>query len=117
MAGSDTLIIGLHPGFALHRELRELVDVGLTPYEALRSSTTTPFEYLGEAGRAGTIEVGKQTDLLLVDENPLRDVSAASKITGVLIRGRWIGREEIHKTMQGIAASFKAPGESPRRRP
>jgi imidazolonepropionase-like amidohydrolase len=117
MAGTDTLIIGLHPGFALHRELRELVDVGLTPYEALRTSTTTPFEYLGESDRAGTIEVGKQTDLLLVDENPLRDVSAASKIAGVLMRGRWIGREEIDKTMQGIAASFRLPGASPRKTP
>jgi imidazolonepropionase-like amidohydrolase len=113
MAGSDTLVIGLHPGFALHRELRELVDVGLTPYEALRTSTTAPFEYLDEAGGAGTIQVGKHTDLLLVDANPLSDISATSKIAGVLIRGRWIGREEIHKTMQSIAASFRAPDGSP----
>jgi imidazolonepropionase-like amidohydrolase len=113
MAGSDTLMIGLFPGFALHRELRELVDVGLTPYEALRTSTTSPFEYLGEADRAGTIEVGKRSDLLLLDENPLEDVSAASKIAGVLIRGRWIERKEIRKTMQEIAASFEVPGGSP----
>ena len=109
MAGSDTVIPGLVPGFALHRELRELVDVGLTPYEALRTSTTTPFEYLGESDRAGTIAVGKQGDLLLVDENPLEDISAASKVAGVLIRGRWIGTEEIHKRMQELAASFKVP--------
>jgi len=108
MAGSDTLMIGLFPGFALHGELRELVDVGLTPYEALRTSTTSPFEYLGESDRAGTIEVGKQSDLLLVEENPLRDISAASKVAGVLIRGRWLGKEEIHQRMQRIAASFKA---------
>ncbi len=113
IAGSDTLMIGLFPGFALHRELRELVDVGLTPFAALRTSTTSPFEYLGEADRAGTIEVGKQSDLLLLDENPLEDVAAASKIAGVLIRGRWIGREEIRKTMQEIAASFEVPGGSP----
>ncbi len=110
MAGSDTLMIGLFPGFALHRELRELVDVGLTPYEALRTSTTSPFEYLGESDRAGTIEVGKQSDLLLVEEDPLRDIAAASKIAGVLIRGRWIGKKEIHQRMQRIAASFKMSG-------
>ena len=103
MAGSDTLMIGMYPGVALHRELKELVDVGLTPFEALRTSTTSPFEYLGEADRSGTVEVGKRSDLLLLDENPLKDVSAASKIAGVLIRGRWIGRDEIQKTMQKIA--------------
>lgn len=113
MAGSDALMIGVFPGFALHRELKELVDAGLTPFEALRTSTTSPFEYLGEGDRAGTIEVGKRSDLLLLDENPLEDVSAASKIAGVLIRGRWIEREEIHKTMQKIAASFEVPGGSP----
>ncbi len=110
MAGSDALMIGLFPGYALHGELRELVELGLTPYEALRTSTTTPFEYLGESDRAGTIEVGKQSDLLLVEENPLRDISAASKVAGVLIRGRWIGKEEIHQRMQRIAASFKESG-------
>ena len=108
VAGSDALMIGLYPGSALHRELRELVDVGLTPFEALRTSTTNPFEYLGEADRAGTIEAGKRSDLLLLDANPLEDVSAASKIAGVLIRGRWIGRKEIHETMREIAASYEA---------
>jgi imidazolonepropionase-like amidohydrolase len=105
MAGSDTMMIGLYPGFALHGELRELVDVGLTPYEALRTSTTNPFEYLGESDRAGTVAVGKRSDLLLVDENPLEDISAASKISGVLIRGRWIGRREIDDRMQALAGT------------
>lgn len=104
MTGTDTSWPGLVPGFALHRELRELVDVGLTPYEALRTSTTNPYEYLGESGKAGTITAGKETDLLLVDENPLQDISAASKISGVLMRGRWIAKEEIQKRMQEIAA-------------
>jgi len=113
MAGSDTLMIGLFPGFALHLELKELVDVGLTPFAALRTSTTSPFEYLGEGDRAGTIEVGKQSDLLLLEGNPLEDISAASRIAGVLIRGRWIGREEIRKTMQEIAASFEVSSGSP----
>lgn len=56
--------------------------------------------------RAGAIEVGKQSDLLLLEENPLIDISAASKIAGVLVRGRWIGKKEIHKRMQEIADSF-----------
>lgn len=107
MAGSDTIIPGLVPGFALHRELRELVEIGLTPFEALRTSTTRPFEYLGEIDKAGTIEVGKQSDLVMVDANPLEDITGASKVSGVLMRGRWIGPDEIKKRMKEIEASFQ----------
>lgn len=103
LAGSDTMLPGLVPGFALHRELRDLVDVGLSPYEALRTATVNPFEYLGESDRAGTIAAGKQSDLLLVDANPLEDITAASKVSGVLIQGRWIGEDEIRTTMESIA--------------
>lgn len=105
LAGSDALMPGLVAGFSLHGELQELVDVGLTPFQALKAATTNPFDYLGESDKAGTIEIGKQSDLLLLDENPLENVSSASKIAGVLIRGRWIAAEEIHKRMQAIAAS------------
>jgi imidazolonepropionase-like amidohydrolase len=107
MAGSDTIIPGLVPGFALHRELKELVDVGLTPYEALRSATTAPFEYLDEIGKAGTIEVGKHSDLVLLDRNPLEDISAVSNVAGVLMRGRWIAKAEIRKRMTQIAAGHR----------
>jgi imidazolonepropionase-like amidohydrolase len=72
MTGTDSLLPGLVPGFALHRELGELVAVGLTPFEALRTSTTIPHEYLREADQAGTVAVGKRSDLILVDGNPLK---------------------------------------------
>jgi imidazolonepropionase-like amidohydrolase len=110
MTGTDTLFPGLVPGFALHRELRELVDVGLTPFEALRTSTTRTFEFLGEINKAGTIEVGKHSDLVLLDENPLKDISGASKVAGVLMRGHWIGREAIRNRMKEIERSFPASG-------
>jgi imidazolonepropionase-like amidohydrolase len=102
MTGTDALMPRVVAGFALHRELRELVDVGLTPYQALRTSTTIPFEYLREQADAGTIEVGKRTDLLLVEGNPLADIAAASRIDGVLMRGRWIDKAQIGQRMRQI---------------
>ncbi len=109
MTGTDAPLPGLVPGFSVQRELRELVDVGLTPFEALRTSTTAPFEYLGESEWAGTIAVGRHSDLLLVDDNPLQDISAASRVAGVLVRGRWIGKAEIDKRMQQLAAPVSTP--------
>ena len=110
MTGTDSLFPGLVPGFAVHRELQEMVGVGLTPFEALRTSTTLPYEFLGELDRAGTIEVGKYTDLVLVNADPLKDVSGASKIAGVLIRGQWVGIDEITKRMKQIEMSYKGSG-------
>jgi imidazolonepropionase-like amidohydrolase len=104
LAGSDALMPGLTAGYSLHGELQQLVDVGLTPYEALRTATVNPFEYLDESDQAGTIERGKRTDLLLLEEDPLADVSATTGIAGVLMRGRWISAEEINQRMRQIAA-------------
>ena len=109
MTGTDSLFPGLVAGFAVHRELQEMVNVGLTPYEALRTSTTEPFEFLGEMERSGTIAVGKYTDLVLVNENPLKDISAASKISGVLMRGHWIKANEINRRMKLIENGTSRP--------
>lgn len=112
MTGTDSLLPRLVPGFALHQELHEMVAVGLTPFEALRTSTTIPYEYLGESRDAGTIAVGKKSDLLLVEANPLEDISAAAKIAGVLMRGRWIGKAEIDRRMGKIAGQSSASAPS-----
>jgi imidazolonepropionase-like amidohydrolase len=76
LTGTDSLLPGLVPGFALQRELRELVDVGMSPFEALRTSTTAPFEYLGEVDTRGTIELGKETDLKPVFRPPETSTSS-----------------------------------------
>ena len=110
MTGTDSLLPRLVPGFTVHQELQEFVAVGMTPFEALRTSTTIPYEYLGESKQAGTIEVGRRTDLLLVEANPLEDISAASKLAGVMMRGRWIGRAEIDRRMGEIAERAAAAG-------
>jgi hypothetical protein len=73
MTGTDSLIPSTVPGFSIHDELAELVDVGLSPYEALRSSTTEPFAFLGEVEQAGTIETGKRANLVLLQSNPHSD--------------------------------------------
>ena len=57
LAGTDSPMPGLYPGFALHDELERLVDAGLTPAEALRAATLAPATFLGIAGKTGSVEV------------------------------------------------------------
>jgi imidazolonepropionase-like amidohydrolase len=110
LAGTDSPVPTLVPGFTLHRELEELVAIGLSPYEALKSSTTHPFEYLGELDEAGTVEVGKQANLVLLEEDPLVDITHSRSIAGVVVRGRWLSGDEIREGMSRLA---ERPEERP----
>ena len=102
MTGTDVLIPLNIPGYSIHEELHELVDVGLTPFEALKAATTYPMEYLGRLGEAGTIEVGKQSNFVLLDVNPLDDIDNIKKVAGVLFRESWLNRQEIQKRLDNF---------------
>jgi hypothetical protein len=95
LAGSDTPEWFHLYGFGLHRELRALVDAGLTPYQALVAATRNPAEFLGASEQWGTIEVGKRADLVLVSANPLDDITNTERIRGVAIGGRWLDRPSL----------------------
>jgi hypothetical protein len=108
MTGTDSLIPSTVPGFSIHDELAELVDAGLTSFEALRSSTTEPFAFLGELDQAGTIEVGKRANLVLLQSNPLADIAATREISGIMLKGRWLGKEDIEQGLEALAADCAA---------
>jgi imidazolonepropionase-like amidohydrolase len=95
LVGSDAPAAGVVPGYSLHEELRNLVEVGLTPYDALAAATRNAASFLG-TDEFGTVEPGKRADLLLLEGNPLLDVTNAQRIVGVLVRGRWHTTAELH---------------------
>jgi imidazolonepropionase-like amidohydrolase len=107
MIGTDALIPTVIPGFSLHSELEELVGVGLTPYEALRTSTTHPFEFLGELDDAGTVEVGKRANLVLLEANPLKHITNSRKIAGVMIQGNWLSKTELQEGLEEVVAFYE----------
>ena len=74
-------------GESLHEELERLVDAGLTPAEALRGATSLAAGTFGLTDR-GVIAPGRRADLVLVEGDPIRDISATRNIRGVWIGGR-----------------------------
>jgi len=82
------------------------VSLGLTPFEALRVSTTNTFEFLGELDRAGTVEPGKNANLVILDENPLEKISNTRKIFGVMTQNRWISKTEIDRRLGEIRDAY-----------
>ncbi len=103
LAGTDTPVPSVVPGFSIHDELRDLVAAGLTPYEALKTATLNAAEFLQRAD-AGTIAAGKRADMVLLDANPLVDIANTSRVSGVMAGGRWMARADLQKMLDEVAA-------------
>jgi imidazolonepropionase-like amidohydrolase len=79
----------------LHHELRLLVKAGLTPLDALRAATSGAAECLGAAGKAGRISAGGDASLVLVEGNPLEDISSTERIVEVFFHGESVNRGNL----------------------
>jgi imidazolonepropionase-like amidohydrolase len=104
LMGTDAPQVFSVPGFSLYRELPVMVEAGMTPWQVLRSGTVNVAKFFGTEAQAGTVERGKQADLLLLDANPLTDIRAIERNAGVMIDGRWLPAAYIQERLRAIAA-------------
>jgi imidazolonepropionase-like amidohydrolase len=114
LMGTDSPQLFNVPGFALHRELRVMADAGMTNQQILVSGTATVARYvaehLGLDGNFGLVAAGNRADLVLLGSNPLDDLDHLSDRVGVMVRGRWVPRQEIDEGLARLAARHR--GES-----
>ena len=93
------------PGFNVHDELDLLVKAGLTPGETLVAATRNCAESLGILDRTGTIETGKSADLVLLDADPLADITNTKKISAVIRDGKVFKRADLDELLKQVAAN------------
>ena len=98
--GGATILVGTDSPFTpiginTHNELFQMVKSGLTPFEALRSATVLPAQLLGASAEIGTLEPGKLADIVLVEGNPLEDITAAGNVRMTVKSGHVYSLKEL----------------------
>ena len=83
VAGTDQAV----PGHSIYRELELYVQAGFTPLEALKSATSVPARVMGMDKEAGTIEAGKRADVIILNANPLENISNIRSVDKVIANG------------------------------
>lgn len=103
LLGSDAPQLFNVPGFSIHKEIQDMADAGMTNLEIIQSGTINPAKYFDMESVFGEVKVGLEADLILVEDNPLEDLRALRKITGVFRQGKWLAKAEIDKRLVAIA--------------
>ena len=106
LSGTDCINAYVLPGFSLHEELEELADSGLSEFEVLKTTTINPAFFLNTIEYTGTIETGKTANLLLLNQNPLKDIRAVRDIDGVMLKGKWLKRKELEEILLKIRKAY-----------
>lgn len=108
LAGTDWPGINFSNGQrSVHQELAGLVEAGLTPQEALRTATVNPAILFKMRDQLGSVEQGKLADLVLLDGDPLVDITNTNRIAAVVVDGKLIDAERRKKMLDDFAAVLK----------
>lgn len=90
---------------------------GLPPMAILQSATSEAARCLGLADASGTVTAGKQADLVVLDANPLTDITNTRRIHAVVTRGRYLGPQDRSRLLAEIEAAAQTPVGAPVRMP
>jgi hypothetical protein len=98
LAGTDAagdFLQNMPAGFSLHTELALMVAEGLTPLTALQSATLNPAKMWRATDSLGSVAKGKLADLVLLDADPLADITNTTTIRAVVANGRYFDRAAL----------------------
>jgi hypothetical protein len=106
LSSSDTYGLFL-PGFSLHKELELINSSGLSTFETLKTTTINPARYLNTISQEGTVSIGKNANLVLLNKNPLENIKNTKRISGVFLKGKWYSRKDLNNLLNDVERSYK----------
>ena len=96
LVGSDTGTMYTIPGIATHNEIKLMKQAGLPNYKILQAATINAAEALGVENKYGSIDVGKIADLVLSNQNPLKNIETLQQPTAVIKNGQYIDKKTLN---------------------
>jgi imidazolonepropionase-like amidohydrolase len=112
LAGTDLTIPFTYPGSSVHDEVRLMASAGLTNLQALQTATTHPVAFFGLQKSLGSVEPGKQAELVLLDGNPLTNLDNLDHISVVITHGKALRKPELDALALGAANAVKRRAQS-----
>ena len=106
MTGTEVTSTLIIPGFSMHQEFGELTAAGLSPLDILQMSTLNPAEFLHREATMGSVDEGKNADLVLLDSNPITDVKNLDRISAVVLKGRYFNKAALDKMVADVADAY-----------
>lgn len=94
LSGTDIPNFGLVSGESLHHELELLVEAGISPLSVIKIATRNGADAPGILDKVGTIEPGKEADMIVVEANPVDNISNTKKIEAIINDGKFVDREK-----------------------
>jgi imidazolonepropionase-like amidohydrolase len=115
IAGSDAAALNtyVYPAESFIQELEIFRDAGLTPIQILQAATINGAIFFGMEKTTGSIDTGKNADLVVLNENPLENINAVRNINSVIVRGKYYSRADLDKMLDN-ARKRKAELDSQR---
>ncbi len=107
LTGSDLGGIWVIPGFSLHQEFKALAAAGLSPLEILQMTTLNGAQFMNREASMGTVDEGKNADLVLLDANPVEAVANLDRIAAVVLKGKYFSKDALDKMKSDVASAYK----------
>lgn len=100
LVGTDSPNPYVVSGFSTHEELRRLASIGISNYDVLRIGTYNAALFLKKQNQFGSIEKGKLGEIILVEGDPLENLSNLENLKGVLSQGRWFSERRLKEILR-----------------
>ena len=102
LAGSDAAALNtyVYPALSLHEELVLFQDAGLTPLQILQAATINGAKFMGKIKENGSIDSGKDADIVILNTNPLQNIKATQDIYAVVNNGQYFDRKALDALLE-----------------
>ena len=94
------------PGLSLHYEMQMITDMGISPMKAIQAATLWSAESFGQGKNLGSIEPGKFADFMIVEGNPMNDITATRNVKMVIKAGQVVNTAYDSKALTPVARPF-----------